>query len=166
MARGQKYPDDIKEKAFLLYATCGNYNEVSRELDVPITTIKGWVDKKNPDELDELRKKKKEEFVDKASDIIDKGLRLLNRRLDRAIEHEDDLDKLIDEIYRTDKEELSQEEKNRLVSKIRSLQIQNMRDITTAIGTLYDKRALAKGDSTDNQSIVIEIKGDAKDWSV
>ena len=154
MARGQKYPDEIKEKAFLLYATCGNYNEVSRELDVPITTIKGWIDKKNPDELDELRKKKKEEFVDKASDIIDKGLRLLNRRLDRAIEHEDDLDKLIDEIYRTEKEELSQEEKNRLVSKIRSLQIQNMRDITTAIGTLYDK------------SIVIEIKGDAKDWSV
>ena len=81
MARGQKYPDDIKEKAFLLYATCGNYNEVSRELDVPITTIKGWIDKKNPDELDELRKKKKEEFVDKASDIIDKGLRLLKKVL-------------------------------------------------------------------------------------
>ena len=166
MARGQKYPDEIKEKAFLLYATCGNYNEVSRQLCVPYATVKGWIDGKKPDELDKLREEKKRGFIDKASDIIDKGLRLLNRRLDRAIEHENDLDKLIDEIYRTGKEELSQEEKNRLVSKIRSLQIQNMRDITTAIGTLYDKRALAKGDSTDNQSIVIEIKGDAKDWSV
>lgn len=166
MARGQKYPDDIKEKAYLLYATCDNYNEVSRALDVPITTIKGWVGKKKPDELDELRKKKKKEFVENASDIIDKGLYLLNRRLDTAIEHEDELDELIHEIYQADKEELSQEDKRRLVNKVRNLQLQNMRDITTAIGTLYDKRALAKGENTENQGISIEIKGDVKDWSV
>ena len=158
MARGKKYSDEIKEQAFLLYATCGSYAETARQLGLAKSTVKGWVDKKEPDALEQARTEKKMEFVDKASEIIDKGLRLLDRRINTALEHEDELDKLIDEIFTSDKEEISQEEKKMLASKIRAMQLQKMGDITTAIGTLYDKRALAKGETTQNESINVNIK--------
>lgn len=120
MARGQKYSDEIKEQAYLLYATCGNYNEVSRQLDVPFSTVKGWIDRKEPDEFDKLRNQKKQEFVDKASELIDLALDRLKSELN--------------------------DDKNHIP----------VNQLTTAIGTLYDKRALARGESTGNT--VVEIK--------
>lgn len=38
-------------------------------------------------------------------------------------------------------------------------------NLTTAIGTLYDKRALAKGESTTNQAIKIEMTDSLKELS-
>lgn len=158
MASGKKYSDEIKEQAFLLYATCGSYAETARQLGLAKSTVKGWIDKKEPDALEQARTEKRMEFVDKASAIIDKGLKLLDRRINTALEHEDELDALIDEIFSSDKEEISPEEKKMLVSKIRSLQVQKLGEITTAIGTLYDKRALARGESTENGLIDVNIK--------
>lgn len=121
MARGKKYSDDLKEQAFLLYATCGNYNEVSRQLGVPITTIKHWIDNKKPDELDELRNKKKAEFIEKAGEVIDIALERLLKDL------------------RSDETSIP------------------VNHLTTVIGTMYDKRALAKGDSTENTNSEINV---------
>jgi len=132
-----------------------NYKETARELDLPYMTVKSIVDKnRDKPEFVKLRNEKMNEFSSRASEIIQKGLTLLNKRLDRAIASEEDLDLLIDEIYATDKEELSQDEKNRLVNKIRTLQVQNMKDITTAIGTLFDKKALADGKPTERTEII------------
>jgi len=132
-----------------------NYKETASELDLPYMTVKSIVDKnRDKPEFVKLRNEKMNEFSSRASEIIQKGLTLLNKRLDRAIASEEDLDLLIDEIYATDKEELSQDEKNRLVNKIRTLQVQNMKDITTAIGTLFDKKALADGKPTERTEII------------
>ena len=38
-------------------------------------------------------------------------------------------------------------------------------NLTTAIGTLYDKRALAKGESTTNNSITIQMSDELKELS-
>lgn len=38
-------------------------------------------------------------------------------------------------------------------------------NLTTVIGTLYDKRALAKGESTSNDSITIRMSDELKDLS-
>lgn len=38
-------------------------------------------------------------------------------------------------------------------------------NITTAIGTLYDKRALAKGESTSNENIVVQMSPEIKELS-
>ena len=37
--------------------------------------------------------------------------------------------------------------------------------LTTVIGTLYDKRALAKGESTNNESITIKMSNEVKELS-
>lgn len=155
MPRGKKTPPEVVYQIMTSWVITNNYKETARELDLPYMTVKSIVDKnKDKPEFVKLRNEKMSEFSSRASEIIQKGLTLLNKRLDRAIASEEDLDLLIDEIYATDKEELSQDEKNRLVSKIRTLQVQNMKDITTAIGTLFDKKALADGKPTERTEII------------
>ena len=155
MPRGKKTPPEVVYKIMTSWVITNNYKETARELDLPYMTVKSIVDKnRDKPEFVKLRNEKMNEFSSRASEIIQKGLTLLNKRLDRAIASEEDLDLLIDEIYATDKEELSQDEKNRLVNKIRTLQVQNMKDITTAIGTLFDKKALADGKPTERTEII------------
>ena len=151
MARGKKTAPVDVYKIMALWFTNYNLRETSRELGIPLTTVKDTVDKnKNKPEFEELRTQKQAEFSNKASEIIEKGLLLLNRRLNRAIESEEELDDLIDEVYFADKDEMSYTEKQAIINKIKNLQVQNIKDITTAIGTLYDKRALSRGEMTQN----------------
>lgn len=151
MARGKKTnPEDVY-KVMALWFTNYNLRETSRIMDMPLSTVKDIVDKyKNAEEFEELRTQTEKAFAQKTTEIIEKGLLLLNKRLSRAIEHEEDLDELIDEIWDIDEDEMSYKEKDKLVNKVKTLQLQNIKDITTAIGTLYDKRALSRGESTQN----------------
>lgn len=158
MARGKKTDPETIYKVVASWLTTRSYRETARDLNLAVSTVKGIVDiHKDDPEFEQLRTEKMAEFSNKAAEVIQKGLVLLNRRLDRALDHEDDLDVLIDEIFATDKEELSQDEKNRLVVKIRALQLQDIKAITTAIGTLYDKKALADGHATDSVELSIKL---------
>lgn len=151
MARGKKTKPEDVYKIMALWFTNYNLRETSRELGIPLTTVKEVVDKhKTKPEFEQLRTEKQAEFSQKATEIIEKGLLLLNRRLNRAIESEEELDDLIDEVYFADKDEMSYTEKQAIINKIKNLQVQNIKDITTAIGTLYDKRALSRGEMTQN----------------
>lgn len=155
MPRGKKTSPEVIYKIMTSWAITDNYKETARELDLPVMTVKDIVDKnKDKPEFVKLRNEKMAEFSKQASEIIQKGLILLNKRFDRAIASESDLDILIDEIFATNKQELSQDEKNRLVNKIRALQLQDIKAITTAIGTLFDKKALADGQPTERAEII------------
>ncbi len=151
MGRGKKTPPEVIYAVMVSWSITDNLSETAEKLNMPVTTVKGIVDKnKDKEEFVKLRNEKRNEFADKASKIIDSAMTLLDRRFDRALEQEENLDVLIDEIYSTPKEELSQDEKNRLVQKVRALQLQDIKAITTAVGTLFDKRALAEGKPTAN----------------
>lgn len=149
--RGKKTaPEDIY-RVMTSYAITSSYNQTAKDLNMPYATVKDIV-KANQDteEFAKLRQEKRDEFSDKATAIIDKGLVLLNRRLERAIEEEETLDELIDDIEDIDDEEMSYQKKQATINKIRSMQLHNLKDLTTAIGTLYDKRALSQGELTQN----------------
>ena len=151
MARGKKTAPEVIYKVMALWFTNYNLRETSRILNMPLSTVKEIVDNnKNADKFEELRTQTEKAFAQKTTEIIDKSLLLLNRRIDRAIEHEEDLDAFIDEMWDMDEDEMSFKEKDKLVNKIKTLQLQNIKDLTTAIGTLYDKRALSQGDLTQN----------------
>lgn len=157
MARGKKTPPEVVYQIMASWAVTNSLKETSRVLGIPVATVKNIVDaNKDKSEFVKLQDEKKADFAEKASDIIDKGMALLERRFNRALEQEEDLDSLIDEIFRTEREELSQDEKQRLVSKLKALQLQDIKAITTAIGTLFDKRALAEGNATEN--VAVEVK--------
>jgi len=140
------------------YAVTGNFKQTSRDLDIPYTTVRETYleNKDNPDFV-KLSDETKASFSESATAIIEKGLTLLERRFNRALEQEAELDLFIQEIADTNKIQLSQQEKSILITKLRGLQLYDVKAITTAIGTLYDKRALAEGGSTDNVSVSIKL---------
>ena len=137
------------------WTVTNNLKETARDLGLPYMTVKSIVDRnKDKPEFVKLRDEKMSEFSRRAAEIIQKGLTLLNKRFDRAIASEEDLDVLIDEIFATNKEELSQDEKNRLVVKVRALQLQDTKAIVNAIGVLTDKKLLIDGKPTERTEIV------------
>jgi hypothetical protein len=151
MARGKKATPETIYKVMISWIYTRNYNETARNLGMAVSSVRDIVeDNKDNDEFAKLRIQKEDEFADKATEIIDKGLVLLKRRMDRAIEEEETLDDLIDEIDSMPDDEMSYQKKTATINKIKSMQLHNLKDITTAIGTLYDKRALSRGETTQN----------------
>lgn len=158
------YTMEEKEKAMALYAANGNLSETARIIGIPKTTIKSWTDKpENNERFEQMRTEKKEQFINQAWEIIDKGLLLTKNRLSRAIEHESELDEIIGIIAKDG--ELSGQAKTALINKIRALEIQNVRELSTLVGTLYDKQALASGDSTANTAVRVELSGEVAEWA-
>lgn len=161
MARGKKTAPDVVYQVMALWFTNYNLRETSRTLNLPLTTVKDIVDKnKNAEQFEELRTQTEKAFAQKTTEIIEKGLILLNKRLNRAIEEEETLDELIDEIYSMDDEDMSQQTKTATVNKIKQMQLHNLKDLTTAIGTLYDKRALSRGEMTQNLGFATNLSID------
>jgi DNA-binding transcriptional MerR regulator len=121
--RGKKRtPEDIY-RVMASWAINNSYAETARELGMPLSTVKDIVEaNKDKEDFVQLRKNKKEEFSRKASIIIDKAL----KRLEREIDSEDN-----------------------------SIPVNHL---TTVIGTLYDKKALAEGNPTSRTEIIGEDK--------
>ena len=102
MARGQKYNNDIKEKAFALLAVNNSVAAVANKLGIPRTTINSWKEEYDREAKEggeptivELRQEKKKQFVDDAWEMIGKVKTILERRLDRAIKSESEMDELV-----------------------------------------------------------------------
>lgn len=166
MAQGKKYNDDIKEKAYALLACNNNAQVVADKLGIPYTTVKTWekkwvkqaqgqaeatgetVTKHDEDNLIELRKKKKAEFVEDAWGLIGKIRTLLERRIDRALDSEDKLDELVEEITKLDNKQLTDAQRKALYSKMHSIKIESTKELAVVLGTLYDKQALANKEAT------------------
>lgn len=121
MAKGQKYNEEIKERAWAMFSVYGNLSYISRHLNVPRSTITGW--KQEFDKLSEdsdvianLRNVKKQEFVVRAWQAVNLSQTLLEKALKEAEEGKRDID--VDKLVRV-------------------------------IGTLYDKQALANKEATE-----------------
>ncbi len=186
MAKGKKYNDDIKEKAFALLACNNNAQVVADKLGLPYTTVKTWEKNwirqaqerearqrtlqempKSEDDTEgastkpvtkstrfedesliELRKKKKEEFVEDAWGLIGKIRSLLERRLDRALDSENVLDELVEEITKLDHKQLTDSQRKALYCKMSAIKIESVKELAVVLGTLYDKQALANKEAT------------------
>lgn len=158
MAKGKQLDNETIYKVMTLYSTTNNMNEVSRQLGIPYSTVKDTVDRnKNKPEFVKLQEQKKEEFSIKASKIIDKQLELLKRRVDTALDNQEEIEEMIIEVWGADKEEIDPQAKKSVVSKLNKLQVNSLSEITTSLGTLYDKMRLDKGESTNNDSITIKM---------
>lgn len=163
MAKGRKYPDEIREKAYALLASGNTCAYVATELDLPESTVRGWKKTKytqsDEENLVELRAKKKEEFVRKAWRSIALSQTLLERRLERAVEQEasiDDLMRLVDSSAR--ETGLSEAGKKALLNNVAQLRCDDLGKIATVLGTLYDKQALAMKEATEIVEGEIKLK--------
>lgn len=154
--KGQGYDDEIKEKILAELASGTSLCALSRKYDIAKSTISGW--KKalnNPgnedklDQFEQLRTKKKREFVEKAWSNIEAGNKLIQRRFERALDNEDAIDSLLSEIMSLPNTELSTEQKKALAKKLSNIRLDDVGKIAITLGTLYDKQALANKEPTN-----------------
>lgn len=142
--RGKKRGDEQREMALALLDTDRSVNSVAKELGLPYSTVRAWQiqhekdkdcaeirkQKANqayqPDSQDirQLREKRKAEFVERSWDIIRDAQFLLKRNLKKAIDNEDEPTMQIDS-----------------------------RSLSTVLGTIYDKQALASNEATQNVTV-------------
>lgn len=161
---GKRYPPETREQAIQMYMINNSYNATAKELGVALSTVKRWVLMDVPTEqIAEIRNQNRAEFAERAGEIITKALDLVDRRISTALDNEVELNSLIADVYSGDASDDTAAGKKKLADKIKDLQLQRLGDITTALGTLYDKRALAVGEATSNEAVKVEFFGLAKD---
>lgn len=151
-----KYSEETKEIAKNVYASLKNFAKTAKEVGVSEATIRNWAKAWEVDpEFKKLCDDKKEDFAEKAQEIIDSGLQLLKKRFLRALEFEDEMDEALREII--DSGKMSKPTIKHITGEFMTLKLQRVSEITTAIGTLYDKRALSKGETTENTNITFDM---------
>jgi len=168
MARGVKTDNKKIAEIITSYALTNSYNKTAKECKVSANTVKNIINKQkenNSEEFARVCEEKKEMFQDKANRIIDKSLALLERRIDLAADNEDALDEIIQMVWEQDKQELNETQKRTIVNKISRMQLNSLSELTTALGTLYDKMRIAKGESTSNETITIKMTDSIKELS-
>lgn len=119
---GKKLSPERVCEIMAVWAETDNYNETSKRLGVPWSTVKKIVteNREKPEYVD-LCDKKRKDFVNNAIRIRDKALVRLERELDDEDSHIP------------------------------------ANHLTTVIGTLYDKIALAEGKSTENREVTVKL---------
>lgn len=115
--RGRQYDTLTKEKALAAIATSNSLMEVSRELNIPVSTLESWKKEAlaKDDEFARFRNEKKADFIRTAWRIIEKSSRLIEKKLTAADEGVENID---------------------------------ARSLSTVLGTIYDKQALASSEPT------------------
>ena len=82
---GSKYSDDIRKQAATLYAVKGVASIVSRDMNIPETTISDW---RNTDWWDDIivqvRSEKSDEHIAQYNKLIDEGQRIALEKLPEA----------------------------------------------------------------------------------
>lgn len=157
--RGQKYNDDIRERAFALMATNNSISAVAKAVGIPRSTLKGWLAKREseePDAGEAERQRNKERFVTDAWKSIHAGQALLIRRLERALQHEDTLDRMMDE-FTSGAEQLNADQLKAMIRKFEDLKIMDIGKLAVVLGTMYDKQALIAKEATARVEVA-EVK--------
>lgn len=156
--KGKKYNDDIREKAIALLATNNNIAEIARQLELKESTLRSWKKqleegKEKDKKFAELRDKKKTEFIDRAWESIELASNLVKRRLERAMFQEDELD----DLQATCLEGCATpEEKRTIRNKFAEIKLEDIGKLSTVLGVLYDKQALAGNGITSRVGIRLE----------
>ena len=157
MSRGKKTEEEIIVKIFTLYAVNHSYSETARELDMAVNTVKGIILRnKTKKKFAKLLSNKRESFAKSAEEIIDKGMELLNRRFNVALNSQADIEFLFEQI--AEKCELDEKELIAIKKKLDKIQISSVAEIVRAVGVLYDKKALAKDEATENVVITVGLE--------
>jgi hypothetical protein len=161
----QTHPTAVREQAIsLLTTTDMTIEAIGQQLNVPMRTIGDWklaYERDKNSDVAEIRRQKMDNFISKAWESVEAGLELGKRRVVRAVEKEAELDKMIEIIEEQD--DLHPLQKQNLINKLKDLKVHNIRDISTYVGTMFDKIRLAQGESTENVAIKASFEDNVRE---
>lgn len=153
MARGKKTSEAKREqvKALLYLNPDVSEPEIAKTTGIGKSTAhylkKDIIENEiGADEFETLREQKKKQFIEEAWEVVGKALKLTNKRFTKALDDEEALEEIISTI--NEDSEIKGPKKQALYKRLKDLQMTNVRDIAIALGTIYDKQALASGEPT------------------
>ncbi|OXM83974.1 hypothetical protein [Paenibacillus rigui] len=146
--------DEKREQIKALLATGAAKNDVAKKCKVSWATVDS-ISKEEPDKIESFREQKRMQFVDRLWNSMDKALGLADKRIELALEASEKLDAIYDKIGES---ELDFKQKQELQNAINNLSTIPLGQISTFIGTIYDKRALMMGENTENVGVNGEVK--------
>lgn len=159
MGASSKYSYKLKEKALSMMMTRENVSDVSRELNIPTSTLYMWRDehnKANPDDTVANRRRKRQmEFVDKAWDIIEDAQDIIGNRLKATKKDEENIGKLLEQL--ASDEDITVDDRKAIAEKIKAMRVDDIGKLTTTLGIMYDKQALANNEPTQNIKANINV---------
>lgn len=151
------------------YATTRNNSETARTFGMAESTIRKVI-KDNPEEYKLCEQKVKgelqaeailfkQEFMRRAEESIKKAIDLSNQRLELALVSHEKFDDRIDDIMAAMREGGADYASIcDMVKSLASVMSVPLKDLSTFIGTLYDKRSLANGEATCRTDVQGEVK--------
>ena len=154
------YSDEIKEQARARVAAGESQASVARDLDIARSTLHTWLTDADRDGHEESRENRKAKFIDKAWENIENALIFGNQKIKVATVSQENFNSTIERFIELlgeaqQRKEISALEISNVVTALASLMRIPLKDVSTYIGTLYDKIALASGDVTTRG----EVKG-------
>ncbi len=159
MGKGRKIDDGTKERVIALAAAGWSYSRIKDETGVSKAKTSDILNNLDKDAFEQLRTKKREQFIDQAWVDIDSALELGRQKVKLATvainEFQRTIDKLIDLL------ENNKDTNGRgiidLIKALSSVTGIPLAHISTYVGTLYDKQALAQGKPTEINDTVIKV---------
>lgn len=169
--------EKTKEMALALLATNMSVPRVAERLNLKIGTVKGWKLKALAKEkaiaeglikddgelkLNETRLKNKQKFVNNAWDLINESMEVAHKRINRS----NNLEENIDLVAKAMKMNAKQIEDTTgitwfalldIIKELQAMKSVKVGELSTLIGIMYDKQALANGEATQNvRDITVE----------
>jgi transcriptional regulator len=132
--------DEKREQVKALLATGAAKNDVAKKCKISWATVDA-ISKEAPDEIENIREQKRTAFIDRLWNSMDQALGLADKKIKLAVEASD----LLDKVGEADISEQTRDELKEAVSTINNIPLGQ---ISTFIGTIYDKHALMTGGKT------------------
>lgn len=145
--------DEKREQIKALLATGAAKNDVAKRCKVSWATVDS-ISKEAPDEIESFREQKRTQFIDRLWNSMDKALGLADKRIEIAMEGAEKLDELYDKLMDSD---MDFKERQEILNAINNVTAIPLGQISTFIGTVYDKQALMTGGHTANIGVDGEV---------
>lgn len=152
MAKGIQPDDQTKERVKALLAAGKAKNQIAKEVKLAWATV-DKISKENPDELEDIREQKRIEFIGRLWSSMDEALKLADKRIAIAIDANHKLDELSDAIGDAGLDPKQTHELQRALENVTAVPLGQ---ISTFIGTIYDKHALMTGGKTADVGLTFE----------
>lgn len=158
-----KHSEELKEKILAELALGTPATQLSKKYEIPVSTIMTWkgIAKKTSDEFDNLRQEKKKAFVDNAWELINDSMAVAQKRIKRSKDFEDNID-IVASAIKKHSGEISKEtglgwfDLLNLIKELQTLKNPKLGELSTLIGTMFDKQAVAEGKPTEIVKVKLE----------
>ena len=158
-----RHPEGVKEKVLAELAMGVPLTQLSKKYNLATSTMQTWKVKAQTesDEFAKQRNENKKNFLDKAWKLINDSVDVAQKRVGRSKDLEDNID-IVAKAIKDNAEGIAKDtglgyfDLVNLVKELHAMKSPKISELSTLIGTMYDKQALASDEATENVKVKLE----------